>query len=515
MVTVSAKQAEGLHGQLRAWAYNALDCTGTLEVFETIHSLLNERTARTYAFERACQSPAFAMMRRGVAINEVKRSSNTTNLKRELKRMEKAVDKIPKIREIWDGHILETGECSRNSGKRHRWPRGVPDRERKCTLCNADRVKRSPFNPASSHQCKRLFYTLFGIPEQRNKAGNISTDGDVLLRIGKRWPAFAPITEAILETRGVKKQIGFLNAQLTNDGRFPSSFNVGTAWTGRWSSSKNPFGLGSNLQNISPKHRDMFIADAGYELCYADLSQAESKVVAYVANDLAYIEAHETGNVHVNAARIFWPGLDWNGDLAHDTKLAKNTPCPWKADQSYYDQSKRNQHGLNYGLSPHGLAMQAQMPLAEAQRATEVYYENFPFIRAYHKDIAAKIQEVQPLINPLGRECKLFGRPWDGHTIKQGYAFIPQSTVADIINIAIYRLWKAHDPELIQILGQIHDAVLCQYAKASRAAAHTAILEALTVPVKIGERTMIIGVDLEYGSNWGKKSESNPNGIGA
>ena len=233
MVTVNAKEAEGLYGQLRAWAYNALDCTGTLEVFETIHSRLNVRTARTYAFERACQSPAFAMMRRGVAINEVKRSSNITSLKKELKRMEKDVDKLPQVHEVWDGHELETGICPENNGKRHRWPKGISDAERTCSLCSVRRIKRKPFNPASSHQCNRLFYTLFGLPEQRNKAGNISTDESVLIRIGKRWPKFLEITEAILETRGVKKQIGFLNAKLTPDGRFPSSFNVGTAWTGR------------------------------------------------------------------------------------------------------------------------------------------------------------------------------------------------------------------------------------------------------------------------------------------
>lgn len=513
MTMVNAQEAEKLDGQLRAWAYNALDCTGTLEVFETLQSHLKERTARTYAFERACQAPALAMMRRGVRVNEVRRSSNIASLKKELKQLEKAVDKLPIVHEVWDGHELETGICPENAGKRHKWPRGVADAERTCELCNAERVKRAAFNPASSHQCKRLLYKLLHIPAQRNKTGSVSTDEGVLQRIGKRWPKYLELTEAILAPRGIKKQIGFLNAKLTPDGRFPSSFNVGTAWTGRWSSSKNPFGLGSNLQNISPKHRGMFIADAGAELCYADLQQAESKIVAYVANDEGYIEAHETGNVHVNACRIFWPELDWNGEEGHDTKLAKSTACPWKEDQSYYDQSKRNQHGLNYGLSPMGLAMQAQMPVAQAKRATEFYYDQFPFIDVYHKDIAAKIKAVEPLVNPLGRECKLFGRPWDDHTIKQGFAFIPQSTVADIINIAVYRLWRSSDPYLVQLLGQIHDAVLCQYKEGDRKAAHSAIMEAMTIPVEINGRTMTIGIDMETGKNWGKHSENNPKGM--
>ncbi len=513
MVTVNLEEAQHLHGQLRAWAYNALDCTGTLEVFETILPKLTTRTKRTYAFERACQSPALAMMRRGIRVNTVKRSANIADVKKELKQAVKSIDKLPLIQEIWDGKENETGVCLKNDGKRHRWPRGVPDKDRTCSLCGVARVKRKAFNANSSMQTCHLFYVLLGVPEQRNKTGNISTDESVLIRIGKRWPKHLNITSSILIVRGLKKQLGFLNAKLTPDERFPSSANVGTAWTGRWSFSKNPFGLGSNVQNISPKHRSMFIADAGYELCYADLQQAESKVVAYVSGDKDYIEAHDNGNVHLNAARVFWPNLDWNGDDAHDLKLVKTTDCHWKEGQTYYDQSKRNQHGLNYGLSPDGLALQAQMPKAEARKAYEIYYEHFPFIKSWHQQIAAKIRATEPLINPLGRECKLFGRPWDAHTIKQGYAFIPQSTVADIINIAIHRLWEEADPHSVQLLAQVHDAILCQYIKDNRAVAHKQIGTAMTVPVKIGNYIMVIGIDMECGSNWGKASPLNPRGI--
>ena len=513
MVTVNLEEANALQGQLRAWAYNALDCTGTLEVFETLKPRLRPAMARTYAFERACQAPALAMMRRGVRIDTVARSGSIDSLKKSLKRKEKEIDKLPLIQKIWDGQELETGKCPNNPGKRHKWPRGVPDKDRSCELCHTKRIKRSPFNANSSKQCIHLFYELLGLPVHRNKDKKVSTNEDVLRRIRKKYTKYSDLTDHILETRGIIKQIGFLNSRLTADNRFPSSFNVGTAWTGRWSSSKNPFKLGNNLQNIAPKHRSMFIPDAGYELCYADLQQAESMVVAYVSGDKDYIEAHETGNVHVNAARIYWPDLDWNGEDAHDLNLANNTRCHWKTEGSYYDQSKRNQHGINYGLTPFGLSLQAKMPLDEAKLAYKRHFENFPFIKVYHEKIAEKVKNVETLVNPLGRECKLFGRPWDTHTLNQGYSFIPQSSVADIINIAIWRLWRSSDPHLVQILGQIHDAILCQYKKEDRERAHKAIRSAMRVPVEIGDYIMVIGVDVEIGMNWGKAEPLNPNGM--
>ena len=70
MHTVSIKMAQGLKGQLRSYAYNAIDCIATREIADVLLPRLDVAQARLYAFERAAQLPAFAMTRRGVLVDE-------------------------------------------------------------------------------------------------------------------------------------------------------------------------------------------------------------------------------------------------------------------------------------------------------------------------------------------------------------------------------------------------------------------------------------------------------------
>jgi len=142
----------------------------------------------------------------------------------------------------------------------------------------------------------------------------------------------------------------------------------------------------------------------------------------------------------------------------------------------------------------------------------------FPGIQVWQRATKTEVMESRPLVNPLGRRIRLFGRPWDGHTYKQGLSYRPQSGVADILDLALWLLWREHDPELVQVLAQVHDAVLGQFPTEKREAALLAIQEAMTIPVEIlgadGKwRTMVIPVEIAIGQNWGKRSENNPKGL--
>lgn len=522
---ITLDDVPSLEGQDRYWAYCGLDCTGTREVFDVLHPRLDEDTARTYGFERGLQAPAFTMMRRGVLVNEVARKRAVKELEKELRRLERAINDLPEVYEVWDAKELETGKCKANRGGegRHKWPRGEPDETRRCELCDAPRMKPQPFNPASPQQSMHLFRDLHRVPlpTLRKKDKSYGIDEDVLLRIKTKMPELTRLVDLMLELRGVKKQLGFLNAQLGPDGRFYSSFNVGAAWTGRWSSSKNPFGLGGNMQNIAERHRHIFRADPGYTMFYADLKQAESLLVSYLAGDEGYIEAHKSGDTHTHVARLVWEeDLPWTGDLAKDKKIAKSTNPPW--DQApghdYRFQAKRIQHGGNYGLTPPGISMIAKIPKAAAEEAYDNYHNAFPGIQVWQRATRVEVSEQRPLVNPLGRRIRLFGRPWDGHTYKQGLSYRPQSGVADVLNLALWRLWREHDPHLVQVLAQIHDAILGQFPTDRRDEAIAAIVEAMTIPVEVlgadGKwRTMTIPVEIAIGQNWGKRGEDNPDGL--
>jgi len=517
MRVVTEKDAARLTGQLAHWAYNALDCCTTAGVLEALLPSLTSGTARTYAFERACQAPAMAMMRWGILVDVRARAIAIKRVTRELRGQLAGLNQLPVVADVWDGTELNTGKCRKATRKdgRHKWPLRMPDAERKCVDCGRHRICASPFNAASWQQTWHLLYDLHNIPKQKNKKRVFSVDEECLDRIARKYPQVRDLALGIVAAKGMSKQLGFLRSELSRSGRMMSTFNVGTAWTGRWSSSKDPYKRGTNIQNIAEKNRMIFIADPGMKLGYFDLSQSDSRVAAYDAEDEAYIAAHETGNVHVVAARMFWPELDWTGDDARDKKLAKSWPLPWHPDLMYYDQSKRNQHGLNFGLSPQGLAMQSHQPLAEAERAYDRFFAWAPRLKARQRQVIAEVKETAVLTNPLGRRCQFFGMRDDPHTAKQGLSFTPQSTTTDVLDIALWHIWNDLDPDRLHLLAQVHDAILFQFPEEDEEGITREVLARMEIAVPMrGGRTMMIPVEPSTGKNWGKyHKENNPNGM--
>lgn len=541
-----------LHAEQIQQVYCGLDCTGTREVFDVLYPRLTEATRKTYAWERAQQSPALAMMRRGVLVNVEKRKAVIRELKRTLRGLERSVDKLPTIRALWDKKEKDTGSCcnaSRKDGK-HKWQshevlvyedkgkkkrkwvpvkgRKLEDHERVCEDCGTARLVRTPFNPNSSAAASHLFYDLLGMKPILGKTGEVTCDEEALLKMKERaedlkklaqkHPDLIDIIEGILSVRDCKKQLGFLNAKLSPDNRFMASFNPGGTWSGRWSSSKSSLGGGGNMQNIGEQHRFVFQADPGFELCYADLERAESLCVAHLAGDDAYLEAHE-GDTHTYVARLLWPDLPWTGDIKKDGKIAKAHRPPWDdvEGHDYRFQAKRIQHGGNYGLSPGGIAMIAKIPFKAAEAAYHAYHDAFPHISGWQASVKKKVEASERLTNPLGREVQLFGRPWDGHTYKQGLAFGPQSCIADILNLGLWAVWFYHDDK-VRILAQIHDAIMCEWEKDKRDIAVPALRSCMLLPCPVTDyrgntRTMTIPVEVCVGQNWGKRGDKNPYGL--
>lgn len=519
----SLEQAQEAGGQVRSWLYNALDVTGTREIADVLLPRLDPQTARTYAFERALQAPAMAMSLRGVRVDTVARAEAAKELNKELTKDLKAIAKMPGVADTWDGLEKVTGKCKKSSRKdgKHTWEKGIADSPaRICLSCGTSRFAPSPFNPNSSKQCFHLFYELHGLPIQKDKTGKPSTDDDCLERLGKKFPRVRPITDAIRDVRDKRKQLGFLKAKLTPANRFPSTFNVGAAWTGRFSSSKDPRGRGGNLQNVSERHRHIFVADPGYEMYYADLKQAESLDVAYESGDEEYIAAHKSGDVHTYVARLVWPELPWNGDIMKDKVIASSHYPEWdnKPGHDFRFQSKGIQHGSNYGLTPYGVAMRAKIPVKAAKDSQGRYFNAFPHIRAWQEYRKAQVMNSEPIVTPLGRRFRLFGRPWDEHTHNQGMAASPQSMVADVLDTGMWQVWYHCDPDLIQLLAQVHDALLGQFRKEHRNQAVEALYGYMQIPVEVTDiygvtRLMEIPVEIAVGLNWGKAGPKNPHGL--
>lgn len=511
---IGNSELQYLTGARQHWAYNALDTCVTREVFDVLEPRLTDTTRLTYEFEMACQAPAMAMMRRGVrvdaagllrALEELDKDERTSHAR--------CNELIPPG--AWEHKRKVTGLCT--DGGRHKWPKGEPDETRCCEKCHTPRMAVSGFNPLSHPQGRELLYRQLGIPEHYNKKNIVSVDDDVLERLAEKYPQYAPLINEIRNSRGIRKTIGVLKSDVSTDGRMRSSFNVGAPDTGRWSSSSNPYGEGTNLQNITEKLRYIFVADPGMELVYADLKTGESFCVAYLSEDEQYIKAHLEGDPHTYVARLVWPELPWTGDLKKDRKIAESMNPKWDdlPGHNFRYQAKRIQHGSNYGMTPYGIAMLAHIKVKDAEEAQERYFTAFPGIPAWQKRKIAELERYHSFTSPLGRFRQFFGRHWDKHVQRQFIAAEPQGMVADILDVALCRIWReldtglllpprTSDPNRLWLLAQVHDAILAE-VRAGDDATVERMLELMRVPVPVYGRIMVIGADCKRGPHWRMK----------
>lgn len=524
----SIDQAQGAVGFQKEAIYNALDTIATLMIDNELERRMTPADMRTHNFYMHIQGIALEMTIRGMLIDEQARERLRTELQKEQRKVERALVNHPTIKPIWDKTEKNTGACaapSRKDGK-HKWAKGVPDGpERTCDDCGANRMKIRPFKPTSDDDLKHLLYDLWKLKPITNKDGKITTDKEARERLRDRLKKSQELYREPLElmdrVADIQKQLGFLKFR-TDDGRFHAGFNVGVTGTHRWSSNQDQIGRGSNAQNITEKHRHIFIADPGYMLVYADLKQAESNIIAHKAGDEEYIEAHRIGDTHTYVCRLVWPeginGQKWTGDIKADKKIATSAAPKWddRPGHDFRFQSKAVQHGSNLGLTSYGLAIQKRIPVEAAAEAQRRYFKAFPGIRSYQNFIRSSVEEQEPIITPLGVRFKQFGRPWDESSFKEALAVIPQSTVGHVISIGLWRIW--HQLPEAQLLAQVHDAIVFQVPIGREDLIYDA-LELMEVPVKIvgvdgKERVTTIGTEAAVGLNWGHYDpEHNPDGV--
>ena len=456
------------------WVYNALDCCVTHEVgLAQDPQVLAPNQSLIYSFERAMQAPALEMMIRGIRIDPALKQTMILEFEQKQGRLQ---------------HVLNR-------------------------MANA--VWEKDLNPNSPAQLKEFFYTIMKLPVQTKRGANgkhvPSTDREALEKL-RPYFLSRPIINAILALRDHTKLLSVLRSGVDNDGRIRASYNVAGTETGRWSSSANAFGRGTNLQNITEKLRTIFVADPGMKFAYIDLEQAESRAVAAIVYQLfgesEYLDACESGDLHTTVCRMVWNKLAWTGELRHDKN--KIAGANFYRDFSYRDMAKRGGHGTNYYGTPYTMARHLKVETEVMQRFQTSYFDAFPGIRKWHHAVARQLQLQGYITTLLGRKRFFFGRRNDDTTLREAIAFNPQSTVGDILNLGAWRVWKAN---IVQMLGQIHDAILIQYPEDQEDSIIPKVLERITVPIPLGNRELIIPAEAQTGWNWNHKSENNPDGL--
>ena len=470
------------------WAYNGLDCMITMEVFQALSHSIKE-VPFAYNMTRAMQAPAFTLMKRGVKVDMARRGEVLNSLSLQRARAEEIFFRL-----CTEGLGLEP-----YFDKKHK--------------------KHFAINPASSQQLCQLFYEVLCLPpiksfDKLTKEYKVSCDRKALEKM-QREPISKPFCDLILGIRDYTKKIQVLETGIENS-RIHCAYQVAGPMTGRWSSNEDPFGRGTNLQNITDEMRRIFVPDRGKKFCQLDLAQAESKLVAYLSLPFgrSYLQACESSDLHTTVTRLVWPEI-FAGATLSDKEIAKR---PFYRHFSYRDMAKRGGHGTNYGGSDAVIAMHLNIPKAQASLFQKKYFGAFAEIPRWHNDVRMRLASTRQITTPLGRRCFFPGRPWDNDTIKSAIAYAPQSSIGDILNLGFLKVWKKYDKihnsnYPIEILTQVHDSILFQYAEKDESWIVPLIQRELQVPVEINGEVCRIGVDAQIGWNWGKHSDANPHGL--
>ena len=313
-------------------------------------------------------------------------------------------------------------------------------------------------NPSSSKQVMNYFYINRGIKPYKNRStGNPTIDDNALQRIIRKYN----FQEAIVlrEYRKLSKlKSTYYDMNYDKDNRIRCSWNaVGTRYS-RLSSSKNIHGTGTNLQNQPHSMKKYFLADEDYLVFSIDLSQADWRIVAYLSQDERMISALENKlDIHrVTASFIFNKPPDEISNEDGSASFGNGT-------QSERFWGKKANHAFNYGQSANAFALQMLISQKEAKEIQHKYFSGYPNIRnIFWAEIERDLRRTRTIRNLFERAYTFFGR-YDNNLLNAAYAYIPQSTVADIVNqwglIPIY-----YDPELsdIELLQQVHDSISFQ-----------------------------------------------------
>ena len=404
------------------WEYNVKDCCITFAVYERLERELKEQGLDTLFFNHIMKlQPHLVRMTVGGMLADVElKEQIAEELREEVSRL---------ITEFHDKVRIATGDSG-----------------------------YAP-SPRSAPQLRELFFSHLKLVGR-----GISVDATNRKRMLDHHKTSAESKDVIRVLDRFKKEDKFLGTyaemQIDEDNRIRCDWKqYGTTRApGRLSSSGVMWGSGTNLQNQPDRAHAMFIADAGYELFYFDLSQAEARYVGWEARIDKWKEQFErarlnpgTYDCHRALASEMW-GIPYD-DVPKKDRLEDGTITKRFT-------AKRCRHGLNYRMGADRLAETTGLPLNEAHSAYNIYHRITPELRKWWAELEAEVKKTKILYNAFGRRLMVLERI-DDAALESIVAFKPQSSIGDKVSSVIYQSedddkWPRH----ARILLNVHDALV-------------------------------------------------------
>ena len=367
-------------------------------------------------------------------------------------------------------------------------------------------------NYASPKQLQKLLYIDLGLPVQyrRRKSKDdpqkITCDASALKKLMVQVPD-NPIFNLILEHKKALKLGSFLDMELSPENRVHTSYNItgsaedslGRKSFGRWSSSGSiilPFGSG-NLQNIPPDARKIYRAKPGWKIVQADYVQAEAVVVGYLSGDQKLISLFENSFGLRGEARK--KDYDIHAITAREMFGVK------EITKEQRQIGKMIRHASNYSAGPQVVSIALNTTSSRAKQLIDLYHQANPQLRLWHQSIQDELRRDRTLVTPLGRRHRFLDR-WGDELFRSAYSFKPQSTVGDLLNLSLCKLYEQWGDN-IEIMLQLHDAIYVQVPDNWVGNAISVMRKEMVQPIEVNHRIMVIDVDFKVGDSWLEQDE--------
>jgi len=457
--------------------YNPADAANTFGIAEVLDAELNKQKVRgTYDFEMSLIPVALLLQLQGITVNKEEQQ-----------------------------RLITKWSVKRDELKAQLF-----------TLIGKD------INFNSPKQMSQLLYFDLGLPIQykrrksKNDAKTMTTDANALRVLARLVPDNA-IFNLILSYKQANTLVNnFLTVELSPEGKVHTSYNITGASSddeddtkktkrsfGRWSSSKSiilPYGSG-NLQNIPYVARQMYTAPSGWKIIQSDYSQAEAVVVAYLIGDqkLKRMFKESFGLSH-SEKKIY--------DI-HKLTISQILNLPMEDVTPEQRQiGKTIRHATSYSAGPQVLANRLGIKLGAAKTLMNLYHNANPALRLWYQAIQQQLKLTRTLINLLGRKHRFLDR-WGDSLFRSAYSYIPQSTIGDLLNTALKRLYDmlpsiSHE---IIILLQLHDAIYTMVEEQYVDETVKLMREAMIIPLYYGNEEFTIDCDFKVGDSWAEGEE--------
>jgi len=344
------------------------------------------------------------------------------------------------------------------------------------------------FNINSPKQLGEILFEKLKLPAGKKTKTGYSTDSKVLESLAFRHDLPAVILEYRMYAKLKNTYVDALPQMIdARSGRVHTRFNQAVTATGRISSSE------PNLQNIpirsemGKRIREAFIAPEGFTLLSADYSQIELRILAHITGDETLRQAFTEGlDIHAKtASEIF--GIPLDEVTTNHRRVAKTI-----------------NFGIMYGMGPHKLSQELKIKRDVARLYIDNYLSTYSRIREFMDSISLKAEQEGCVTTLLGRRRTIpeirssnFNEREAGRRIAINTPI--QGTAADIIKIAMVKIFERMKNMRSRMILQVHDELVFEAAEGEAAELSELVRYEMENAMKL---EVPVRVDIGTGKNW-------------